>query len=174
MATVDPGILGMEGSQPLPAAPLRPALHRLAAARREKGLSLKAMAAKLHVDVETVRQQEQETGDLWLSVLEQWRQALDVPLAELLVETSYPLALPRIPERKTAELLNAVLAILKQTKQPGIRRMAHTLVDQLVELRPELKSLAAQCGAGGAQLLDSQGQSVGHKLPLDVFLESID
>ena len=174
MATVDPGVLGMEDSQPFPISPPRQALHRLAAVRRERGLSRKAMAAKLHIDVEAVRQQEQETSDLRLSVLEQWRQALNVPLAELLVETSHPLALARIPERKTVELLKAVLAILNEAKQPGIRRMAHTLADQLVELRPELKSLAAQYGVGSEQLLDSQGQTVGHKLPLDVFLEVID
>jgi transcriptional regulator with XRE-family HTH domain len=174
MATVEAGIVDMGGSQPLPVPPPRPVLHRLAAVRREKGLSLQAMAARLRVDVETVRQQEQATSDLPLSILDRWRQALDVPLGELLIEASHPLALPPIPERKTAELLEAALAILKQTKQTGIRRMAHTLVDQLVELRPELKSLATQCGAGSGQLLDAQGQSVGHELPLDVFLDAID
>jgi hypothetical protein len=73
--------------------------------------------------------------------------------------------------RKMAELLKTVVTILRDTKQPGIRRLAHTLVDQLVELVPELKRLSIRYGAGEGQLLDGQGRSTGRSLPLDFFLE---
>src|SRR6516162_8442772 len=63
------------------------ALHRLATVRRQQGISQRNIARRLNIDIATVRQQEEETTDLPLSTLYQWQRILEVPIAELLVDS---------------------------------------------------------------------------------------
>ena len=69
-------------------------LHRLAAVRRQQGVSLRKMARCLGADISSVLRQEQEASDLPLSVLYQWQKALEVPVADLLVDSDAPLSPP--------------------------------------------------------------------------------
>ena len=108
-----------------------PRLHRLGEVRKRRKLSVADVAQKLQLNPEDVKQQEQATTDLTLS-------------------------------------------LLYHTKQIAIRRMAHTLVDQLVELAPELKPIAAAHSAGQQQLFDEQGRALKGTLPVDFFLEPIE
>jgi len=52
--------------------------------------------------------------------------------------------------------------------------MAHTLVDQLVELSPGLREIADAHTAGQAHRFDEQGRAMKGALPLDFFLEPIE
>ena len=70
---------------PLPPTDAQP-LHRLATVRRQQGVSRHTVASRLNVEIDQVRQQENENSDLPLSALYAWREVLDVPITELLVE----------------------------------------------------------------------------------------
>ena len=160
MKTTDSGVSGIEGQGPLPpSAPQRP-LHRLAAARRQRHVSRQHLADGLHVDLETLRELEQAQSDFPLSLLYRCQEVLNVPLHELLVDAPDSSALPPAARAKMADWLRTVAMILKQAKQPAVCRLAHNLVNQMVELMPELKDLAAQYEAGNEQLLDSHGRAV--------------
>ncbi len=165
MKTMDSGVSDTEGQGPLPPSPPQRPLHRLAAARRERHMSRQHLAEGLHVDVETLRELEQAQTDFPLSLLYRCREILDVPLQKLLVDASAPPALPRAARARMADLLRTVATILQESKQPAVCRMAHNLVNQMVELMPELKGLAAEYLAGDEQLLDSQGRSTGRPSP---------
>ena len=70
-------------------------LHRIQAVRMQQGMSLRTAARQLGIDVRAVRAQEQASTDLRLSDLYRWQQALDVPAADLLEESSQ-----RMPSRR--------------------------------------------------------------------------
>lgn len=149
-------------------------LHRLGEIRKMRKLSVADVARKLQLEPEDVRQQEQATTDLTLSLLYRWQQLLKVPIGDLVIDAHNPLATPSIRREKLAEVMQLALWILANTKQPGIRRMAHTLIDQLVELAPELKPIAAAHSAGQHQRFDEQGRAMKGPLPVDFFLEPIE
>jgi transcriptional regulator with XRE-family HTH domain len=161
---------GMPDAQP----PARRRLHRLAAARRARKLSLREAARQLDLNVEDVKRQEEATQDLSLSEFYRWQQLLNLPVEELLVETESPLPRPTVRREILTKMIQTVLTILRQTKQPAIRRMAHTLVDQMVDLHPELRAMADAQSAGRQHLLDDQGRAVKGPLPVDFFMEPID
>ncbi len=71
-----------------------PRMHRIRTVRLQQGASLRSVARNSGVDVRQLRLQEQESTDVRLSDLHKWQQALEVPLAELLVEPDASLSQP--------------------------------------------------------------------------------
>lgn len=159
-------------SEPAPSVPR--ALHRLGAIRKMRKLSLADVAQRLQLTCEEAKRQEQGESDLTLRDLYRWQQLLKVPVSDLLSDVEEPLALPAVKPEKLSPALQMALLILQQTKQPGIRRMAHTLVDQLVELSPELKRVAEEHTAGQSHRFDEQGRAMKGSLPVDFFLDPIE
>src|SRR3954470_22207657 len=85
------------GHLPIPRVSVTPEkrpLHRIADVRRRQGISVRSAARRMHTSIEQVRRQEDPASDLLLSELLRWQQALDVPLADLLVEGDGPLSEP--------------------------------------------------------------------------------
>ena len=93
------------------------ALHRLATVRRLQGISRRTVARRLNVEVAEIRRQEEETNDLPLSVLYEWQKALDVPVAELLVESEDALSQPLLQRAQLVRLMKTALAILEHGRQ---------------------------------------------------------
>lgn len=151
---------------PLPAK--RP-LHRLAHVRRLQGISRRTIARRLNTDVREVKRQEQECADLLLSQLYQWQRALDVPVTELLVEADEPLSAPILRRAQMIRLMKTAAAILQRSQQVGIRRMAQVLVDQLIEIMPELAGVHPWHAVGKRRTQDEVGQAAQRRLCLDIF-----
>jgi len=150
------------------AAPGRP-LHRLAEVRRRQGVTRRTMARRLHVDVTTIKRQEDPTTDLPLSTLYAWQQALEVPLAELLVETDEPLSAPVLKRARMVRLMKTAVAIRDRAQQPAIRRMAQMLVDQLLEIMPELQGISPWHAVGRRRSQNEVGQAALRRLPTDIL-----
>lgn len=167
------GTVGPEGLNMPPTGDGRP-LHRLGAVRRLQGVSRRAIARRLNVDVSTVKEQEEETSDLPLSTLYLWQQLLDVPVAELLVDHEEALSPPVMKRARMVRLMKTVLSILERSSQPGIRRMAQNLVTQLVELMPELKGVTAWHAVGQRRRLNEYGRAAERRLSPDVFFDLMD
>ena len=141
-----------------PAAESRP-LHRLQSVRKAEGVSRRAMARRLNTDVQTVAQQEEETTDLSLSTLYQWQAALGVPIEELLAETGAELSPPVLKRSQMLRLMKTALSIIEQAKQLGIRRMGQNLVDQILEIMPELDGVGPWPSVGQRRSLKELGQA---------------
>ncbi len=154
----------------IPAVDGRP-LQRVAMVRRQQGISRRTVARRMNVDVEQVRQQENETTDLPISALYAWQKALDVPVAELLAEAGDSLVSPVLERSQLVRLMKTVLAIRQQAKQESIRRMAQTMYDQLVEIMPELVNIGPWHAVGKRRRLSELGVAAQRRLTEDVFVD---
>lgn len=149
-------------------------LHRLASVRRLQGVSRRTLARRMEMEVSEIRQQEKETSDLPLSKLYAWQRALEVPISELLVESDDSLSQPLMQRAQMVRLMKTSLALLEQADQEAVRLMAQTLVDQLVEIMPELRGVSAWHAVGKRRRLDELGIAAHRTLSDDVFVDLTD
>jgi len=134
-------------------------LHRLGEVRELQGVSRRTVARRLGTDIRQVKLEETETTDMALSRLYRWRDVLDVPISELLVESDDPLSTPVLKRAQLVRLMKTAAAIHQRTQQPGIQRMAQVLIDQLVEIMPELADVNPWHAVGKRRSQDELGQA---------------
>lgn len=148
--------------------------HRLATVRRREGISRRTVARRLQTTIGEVKRQEDESYDVPLSTLYKWQQALEVPVSELLVDSDEPLSSPVRNRAKLLRIMKTAVTILERTRQTPIRRMAQTLVEQLIELMPELEGVGPWPAVGKSRLPSDYGQVVHRRMPDEVFTDSGD
>jgi transcriptional regulator with XRE-family HTH domain len=147
-------------------------LHRLAAVRRQQGISQRNIARRMDIDMNTVRQQEEETTDLPLSTLYLWQRILEVPIAELLVDSNAPLSAPVFERARMVKVMKTVAAIAEKADTPSMKRLLQMLINQLLEIMPELTDVAPWHTVGQRRTLDEYGRVVERQLPDDMFKRS--
>ena len=146
-------------------------LHRLATVRRLQGLSRRTVARRMNVEVAVIRRQEDETSDLPLSVLYEWQKVLEVPIAELLVDSDDALSQPLLQRAQLVRLMKTALALLEQADNEATRLMAQTLVDQLIEVMPELQGISAWHAVGRRRSLNELGIAATRSMSEDIFVD---
>lgn len=144
-------------------------MHRVRTVRLQQGVSLRSAARQSGVDIRQLRLQEQESTDLRLSDLHRWQKALDVPLAELLVEPDTGLSQPVMERAKMVRLMKTAAAILENAPTPAMERMGQTLVEQLTDIMPELKDVGAWHSYGQRRSLDEYGRVAERIVSTDGF-----
>jgi transcriptional regulator with XRE-family HTH domain len=140
-------------------------LHRLAAVRRQQGVSLRNMARRLSADVSSVLHQEQESSDLPLSVLYQWQRALEVPVADLLVDSDAPLSPPVMERARMVKVMKTAVALMEKAHNNSQRRLVTMLMEQLIEIMPELREVSAWHSVGQRRTLEEFGRAIERTLP---------
>lgn len=133
-------------------------LHRIREIRLREGVSLRSAARQMGTDIRSLRLQEQESTDLRLSDLHKWQKALDVPLTELVVDDELPLSQPVMERARLIRLMKTAAAIHERAPSPAIKRMAQMLVEQLVEIMPELREVSPWHQFGQRRSLDEYGR----------------
>lgn len=116
-------------------------LHRIRAVRREQGVSIKRAAQLMGKTVEQLQLEEQESADLRLSQVYEWQRLLEVPISDLLDEPHAPLSAPVLRRAQLVRLMKTVQAIMERASQTAVRRLAQTMINQLVEIMPELEGV---------------------------------
>jgi transcriptional regulator with XRE-family HTH domain len=171
MSVADLPTLGTEtrSAAPISSPASEPHLHRLADVRRQQGLTRGAVARRLNVDVDTVRAQEAPTSDLTLRTVYAWRDALDVPVSELLMESDETLSAPVLKRARMVRLMKTASAILERAQQPSIQRMARMLVEQLIEMMPELAHITPWHAVGQRRTQSELGQTAFRRLSVDAL-----
>jgi transcriptional regulator with XRE-family HTH domain len=157
---------------PVPAPPVRSAgqpLHRLASVRKQQGYSLRRVARQLSLSIDEIKLLEDERTDLPLSLLYRFQQVLEVPAAELLVDSNAPLSTPVLERARMVKIMKTAAAILEQTGSPATRRLTQTLIDQLVELMPELEGVSPWHAVGQRRTLDELGRIAERRMPDQLF-----
>jgi transcriptional regulator with XRE-family HTH domain len=149
-------------------------LHNIRSIRLREGVSLRSAARQMGTDIRSLRLQEQESTDLRLSDLRRWQKALDVPLSELVVETDEPLSRPVLERAQLIRLMKTAAAIHERSPSVGIKRMAQMLVEQLVEIMPELKDVSPWHTYGQRRSLEELGRVVERRFSDEVFDEGAD
>lgn len=168
------GTEGLSAAEP-PTADMPPKdkqLHRIKQVRREQGVSLRRVAQQLRADARELRREEEENSDLSLSRLYQWQKALEVPLIDLLVDSHAPLSAPVLQRARLVRVMKTVAAIAEKAESPGIQRLAQTLIDQLVEIMPELKGINPWHSVGQRRSLDEYGRIVERSYSEDVWRDA--
>ena len=139
--------------------PSRRPLHRLAETRNEQGVSLSTVAKKLGVEIAEARRQEQPTTDLFLSQLYRWRDVLETPVGDLLMEFEEIPPNPIKCRSQLVRMMKSVKAILETTKEDGTRVFAEMLAAQFIDLMPELQYINAWPVVGQAREPRDPGQA---------------
>ena len=142
-------------------------LHRLAQIRRREGISRRTVARRLNTDVAGVRGQEKEDADMLLSTLYRWQEALGVPVTELLVDSNDPLSTPVLKRAQMVRLMKTARTILQRTHQLSIQRMAQMLIEQLLEIMPELQCVTPWHAVGQRRTRTELGQAARRRLTLE-------
>jgi transcriptional regulator with XRE-family HTH domain len=147
-------------------------LQQLGAARRRQGLSVRCVAQRLGRTVGEIRAQEDEHADILISELLRWQSALDVPIEELLCEPQDSLS-PRVLTRaRLLRIMKTAIAIRRQSRSEGERRLARLLVDQLLELMPELKEVSGWPAVGHRRTAEEFGRIAENPIPEDWLHEA--
>ncbi len=173
MSIVDYAITtGITGDVPIP--PSQRGYHRLAAVRRSQGVSRRTLARRMNLEPAEIRRQEDQQSDLPLSVLCQWQKALDVPLAELLVECEGELSRPLRQRAQLVRLMKTALSLLEEAGDGPPRRVAQSLVEGLIEIMPELRDVTAWNAVGKRRRASDLGLTALRRYSDEIFLEVIE
>lgn len=152
-------------------------LHRIAEVRKREGLSVAAAARRLESDVAHIRAEELPTSDMSLSRLYEWQDILGVPIVELLVEEKDALAPPIQFRSMLVRVMKTVLALREMLDENDfcepkrVRRFVDTMVEQLVELMPELEEIGPWHSVGRRRRRDELGAIAQHSLAHGRFCE---
>ena len=143
--------------------------HRLAEVRQQQGVTLRNVSRRLGIDMGEVRRQEQSDSDLRISDLLNWQQVLEVPIAELLVEAEGQLSGPVLERSRMVKLMKTAAAIREQSEGTPAHRLAVMLVDQILEIMPELRDVTPWHNVGQRRSLDDVGRAARCTVSDDVF-----
>jgi transcriptional regulator with XRE-family HTH domain len=151
--------------QARPAAPL----HRIADVRKHQGVTLRNVARRLGMSMAVVRRQEQADCDLRLSDLHRWQQVLEVPVAELLVEADGQLSGPVLERSRMVKLMKTAAALRERTTGTPVDRMVTMLIEQILEIMPELSDVTPWHTVGQRRTLDELGRTGRTPISEDLF-----
>jgi len=144
-------------------------LHRIAEVRQRQGVTLRNVARRLGMSLPVVRRQEQGSCDLRLSDLHRWQQVLEVPVAELLVEGEGGLSGPVLQRSRMVKLMKTAAAIRERSRDAESARLVTMLVEQILEIMPELADVSPWPAPGQRRTLDDVGRVARSVVSEDVF-----
>ncbi len=147
------------GQPPINPVPSPPPMHRIRQVRIEQGVTLRTAARRMGVDIREARRQEQELSNLTLTELYAWGKALRTPIEDLLHEPNADLSRPVLERAQLVRLMKSAASIYESTPSTPTRRMAHTLIEQLILMMPELASVSPWQSAGQRRTLDEFGRA---------------
>jgi transcriptional regulator with XRE-family HTH domain len=139
--------------------------------RQRERISVRNVARHLHASLEEIKAQENETTDLPLSVLYQWAVALQVPVTEFVAEPTTELSVPLLDRARLLRIMKTVQAILEVTTQVRVKRLGQMLVEQLVEVMPELAGVTPWNSAGYHRRRCDLGRAADFAIPYQLQAE---
>jgi hypothetical protein len=135
----------------------QPGYHRLGVVRRLQGISRRTWARRMNMELSEVRRQEDQGSDLPLSAIHEWQKVLEVPMAELLVETDDTLSRPLMQRAQLLRLMKTALALQEEADSGPARQLTEALIQKLVEIMPELENVTAWHAVGKRRRLNDVG-----------------
>ena len=143
--------------------------HRIRTTRQQQGISLRSAARRLGISVEQARIEEDERTDLPLTILYHWQRMLEVPIAHLLVDLDGPLSEPVLKRARLVKIMKTVGSLAERAKTAPVQRLTKMLVEQLIEIMPELKDVSPWHVVGQRRRLDEFGRVVERIVPESFF-----
>ena len=148
-------------------------LHRIRELRKQQGVTLRTAARKLGMPASQVREEERPDSDLLVSQLVTWADVLDVPIADLLEEPQNSLSSPIRERAKLVRIMKTAKAISERTQEPNVGILAEVLIDQLVDLMPELADINAWNNVGQRRSSNELGQIAQRHISCDAIISAL-
>ena len=123
--------------------------------------------------MDQVRRQEDPQCDILLSDLYRWHEALEVPLVDLLVDSSAPLSEPVMTRARLLRIMKTVRAIKESASVVSIHRFVAMLEQQLIELMPELTDVSPWHSVGQRRSPQEMGRTAERIYPDSFFTDSL-
>ena len=146
--------------------------HRVAEVRQQQGVSLRSVSRRLDLSVQEIRHQEDPATDLRLSDLLKWQEVLEVPLADLLVDSEGPLSDPVFRRAAMLRVMKTAKAIQESAHDRSVVRLATMLIDQIVHMMPELAEVSAWHSVGQRRTQDEMGRIVERTISENFFSDT--
>jgi transcriptional regulator with XRE-family HTH domain len=147
-------------------------LHRLRDARLRQGLSVRCVAQRLGRTTIEVRAQEEEQVDITVSDLYRWQEALDVPLEELLNDPQDSLSTRVQTRARLLKVMKTAMAIRRKARSDEEHSLVQLLIEQLVEIMPELKEVTGWPATGHRRTTEELGRIAQNPISDDWIHES--
>jgi transcriptional regulator with XRE-family HTH domain len=158
------------GGNPGPRRSRSRRLHRIAEVRQQQGVTLRNVARRLGLEIAVIRRQEQPEADLRISDLLKWQHVLEVPLSDLLEEGEGQLSGPVLARSRMVKLMKTAAAIREQVGNEGqATRLIRQLIEQILEIMPELADVTPWHTVGQRRTLDDVGRVAQHPVSDDLF-----
>ena len=143
--------------------------HRLHEVRQQQGASLRSISRRLNLTVQEARELEDPRADLRISDLLKWQKILEVPLADLLVDSEGPLSEPVNSRACMLRIMKTAKAIQESAHECSVNRLSNMLIGQLVQMMPELAEVSAWHSVGQRRTQDEVGRIVERSIPDNLF-----
>ena len=143
-------------------------LHRVDLVRDRQGVSIRSASRHLNLEQSTVREQLNELHNMTLSQLYEWQTLLKVPLIELLVDKDDELSDPLKMRAELVKLMKTATTISKHARDAPTQRLVQLLIEQLVEIAPELKDVGPWASERDTPTIASR-RILNGRVPDDLF-----
>jgi len=144
-------------------------LHRIAEVRAQQGLSLRAISRRTGVEARELKLQEEPSSNLTLEQLYRWRDALEVPVGNLLVDRDQELSDPVQTRAALVKVMKTVVSLQDVATSPRVARMTEMLREQLIELMPELAEIGGWPTFGSRRPPDQIGRIAANPIRTDTL-----
>jgi hypothetical protein len=144
-------------------------LHRLRTVRRQQGVTVRTIARGRRVSLEQVLHEQCPQSDLRLTTVYEWQYYLEVPVADLLIESQEPLSPPVAKRARMVKLMKTIATIRERAESEEIKELAESLFKQAIEIMPELAEVQPWQSVGQRRTLDEVGRIAEQQLPDDFF-----
>ena len=108
-----------------------------------------------------------------LTMLYRFQELLGVPIADLLVDSDGALSAPILKRARMVRLMKTAGAIHESAKSVPLKRLARMLVDQLIEIMPELKEVSPWHAVGQRRTMDEVGRIAEQPFPESMFGDAL-
>lgn len=181
LASPEPVALEVSSTSPAPMAEARPEIeptteveafnlvvsavrkHRVAEVREQQGVSQRTLARRLGIELKALQAMERPESDLCLSQLRALQAALDVPLIDLLEESS-ELSRPIAERAKMVKVMKTAVALKETKTTPRVERMVTMLCEQLVDVMPELAEVSGWPQFGSRRGASALGKALSQPI----------
>jgi transcriptional regulator with XRE-family HTH domain len=156
-------------TSPSPGAKSGKKFHRIQEVCIQQGATIRSLSRKMDISTSEIREQENPQADLRISDLLRWQRVLEVPLADLLIDSEGPLSEPVDRRARMLRVMKTAKAILESTHDRSTKRLASMLVTQLTDIMPELAEVSAWHTVGQRRTQNEMGRIVDRTIPDNFF-----
>ncbi|MBX9790963.1 MAG: helix-turn-helix domain-containing protein [Pirellulales bacterium] len=152
----------------------RQPLHRVGEVRQMQRITVREAQRHLGLSPDEIRRQEQSDCDLKISELYAWQQVLGVPVAELFADPGLNLSPPVQKRAEMVKVMKTAVTLVEKARQPNVKALAQRLVEQLLEVMPELKGINPWPSVGVRRTKRELGRAaLGIRVPRELMFSEV-